>query len=114
MLLRLTCTPADWRRVASALDATNVGTLASIVRTLLASAASEQTGGAVALAFTPAQTGHIQRVAAGLGLSLPATLATLESETATSEWIAPPAERAEAVAAAMAIIRVHQRRQVTS
>jgi len=74
MLLRLTCSAADWGRLVAELEADGSSILAGIVRSLLTTAVSATPAGErVALAFTPAQAGALQRVAAGFGLELPAT-----------------------------------------
>ncbi len=111
MLLRLACPASDWTHLAAALDAADSPILANIVRSLLASAPSVAAADYVPLAFTPAQTGTLQRVAATIGLSLPAT--PIFEETEADGWVAPAAERAAAVAAADAIVRAHKRLRFT-
>jgi hypothetical protein len=110
MLLRLAAPSADWVRLASALDAADSPILAGVVRAMLASSPPAAGIDAVPLLFTPAQAGELQRVAAGLGLSLPAT-PVIDAPDAAG-WVTSAAERAEAVAAADAIIRAHQRRRI--
>ena len=109
MLLRLSCPPTDWTRLGFALEAEGSPTLAGIVRAMLATAPRSDEATPIALAFTPQQAGAVQRVAAGLGLELPATPVAADPDPAG--WAAGPAERAEAVAAAEAIVRAHQRQR---
>ena len=110
MLLRLTLPAADWVRLAAALEAADSLILAGVVRAVLASSLPTTTIQAVSLLFTPAQTGELQRTATTLGLSL---LATPVAEAPDAGgWVTSAAERAEAVAAADAIVRAHQRRRI--
>ena len=109
MLLRLACPPADWVRLAAALETADSPILANVVRTVLAAAPPAAPTEPVALAFTPAQAGELQRAAAGLGLSLPAT--PIAEGLDAAGWAAPAAERAAAVAAAEEIVRAHGRRR---
>jgi len=111
MLLRLSCSPTDWRRLAAALDAADSPILAGTVRALLAAAPRTDEAAPVPLAFTPQQAGELQRVAAGFGLALPATPVADERYLAGSATT--PAERAEAVAAAAALLRPGQRQRVS-
>ena len=110
MLLRLAAAPADWTRLAAALDAAASPVLAAALRALLAAAPTPTATDKVGLAFTPQQVGELQRVAAGIGLSLPASPAVHQPDA--GGWVAPAAERAAAVAAADALVRGHQRRRV--
>ena len=108
MLLRLSISVADWVRIVAALEAAELTILAGVVRTLLATEASSATAGErVPLEFTPAQAAALQQIAAGLALDLPAT--PILSGPGQGTWITAPAERAEAVAAAVSILRTHQR-----
>ena len=107
MLLRLTCSPADWARVAAALEVAGSPILANVVRAGLAFGPRSAAGEAMALDFTPEQAGALQLAAAGLGLSLPAK--PIAEELGGLGWVASAAERAEAVATAEAIVRAHQR-----
>lgn len=111
MLLRLACPADDWVRLTAALDAADSPILANIVRSMLASAPPAAATDRVPLAFTPAQAGALQRVGAGIGLSLPAT--PIFDEAETGGWVAPAAERAAAVATADAIVRAHKRLRFT-
>ena len=109
MLLRLSCPPVAWNRLVAALEAADSPTLAGIVRAMLV--AAPRSGAApVALDFTPEQAGAVQRVAAGLGLDLPATPVPADPDPAG--WAAVPTERAAGGAAAKAIERAHQRQRV--
>ena len=109
MLLRLSCPPVAWNRLVAAVEAADSPTLAGVVRAMLAAAPRSGTA-PVALALTPEQAGAVQRVAAGLGLDLPAR--PVSAEPSPSGWATVPAERAEGVAAAEAIVRAHQRPRV--
>jgi hypothetical protein len=111
MLLRLATPAADWARIAALLAASGSPDLAATVRAALAAAPRPGASEPVALNFTPAQTAHLQRAAARLGVHLPARPAT--EEPSADGWLAPEAERAAAVAAAEAIVRAHQRRFTT-
>ena len=112
MLLLLTTSTTNWTRLATLLDATASPVLATVVRALLAGAPTAATGSEpVSLAFTPQQTGELQRTAASLGLSLPATPVLAEAEPDAAAWVTPAAERAAAVAVADALIRAHQRQR---
>ena len=110
MLLRLTLPAADWVRLAAALEAADSLILAGVVRAVLASSPAPMVD-ALPLHFTPAQTGELQRIAAGLGFSLLATPVAEAPDAAG--WVSAAAERAEAVAAAVAIVGAHQRRRVS-
>ena len=112
MLLRLTCSRSDWTGLAALLEAVASPILAGVVRELVAAAPERDAAEAVALNFTPEQAGKLQQVAAALGLSLPATPVFAEPELAG--WTAAAAERSEAVAAAAAIVRAHQRHRAVS
>ena len=107
MLLRLTCSLADWARLAATLETTGSPILANVVRAGLAFGRRSVTGEAMALDFTPQQAGAVQLAAADLGLSLPAT--PIAEQSGALGWVTSAAERAEAVAAAEAIVRAHQR-----
>ncbi len=108
MLLRLTAAVSDWGRLVAELEAEGSSILAGIVRSMLTTAVSVAPAGErVALAFTPAQAGALQRVGAGFGLELPATPVLAQQDE--TGWATSQAERAEAVAAAVTIIRTHQR-----
>ncbi len=109
MLLRLACPPTDWSRLATALEALDSPALAGTVRAMLVEAPRSDQAAPVALAFTPQQAGALQRVAAALGLDLPATPIAADADAAG--WTTAPAERAAAVAAAEAILRAHQRQR---
>ena len=109
MLLRLACPPSDWTRLAAALDAADSPILARVVRTMLAAASRPRAAEDAALIFTVEQAGELQRVAASLGLSLPAT--PVVDRPDPPGWATAPAERAAAVAAAEAIVRAHQRQR---
>jgi hypothetical protein len=112
VLLRLCCPVDDWTRLGSAIEAAGAATLAGILRAVLA--AAPRSGGTapvpVALAFTPQQAAALQQAAAGLGLDLPAT--PVAREPSPAGMVTTPAERAEAAAAAAAIVRGHQRLRV--
>ena len=112
MLLRLTCSRSDWTGFAALLKAVDSPILAGVVRELVAAAPERGAAEAVALNFTPEQAGKLQQVAAALGLSLPARPVFAEPDPAG--WTAATAERAEAVAAAAAIVRAHQRQRAVS
>src|SRR5688572_3974531 len=110
MLLRLTLPAVEWVRLAAAIEAAGSLVLAGVVRAVLAASLPTPTIEAVPLLFTPAQTGELQRIAAALDLSL---LATPVAEAPDAGgWVTSAAERAEAIAAADAIVRAHQRRRV--
>ena len=109
MLLRISCPPADWTRLAAALEAADSPILAGIVRAMLAAAPRSDVAAPVALAFTPQQAGAAQQAAATIGLDLPATPVAADPDPAG--WAAASAERAEAVAAAGAIVRAHRRQR---
>ena len=110
MLLRLSCPPADWTRLAAALEAADSPILAGIVRAMLAAAPRSDVAAPVALAFTPQQAGAVQQAATSLGLDLPATPVAEVPDPAG--WVAAPAERAEAVAAAEALLRIRRRQRI--
>ena len=110
MLLRLAATATEWTRLAAALDAASSPVLATVVRAMLAAAPTSTATDRVGLAFTPQQVGELQRVAADIGLSLPASPAVHPPDA--GGWVAPAAERAAAVAAADALVRGHHRRRV--
>ena len=111
MLLRLACPPDDWIRLAAALDAAGSPILANVVRYLLVSASPAAATDRVPLAFTPAQAGALQRVAASINLSLPAT--PIFDQPDPVGWVTSAAERAAAVATADAIVRGHKRLRFT-
>jgi hypothetical protein len=108
MLLRLTAPVADWARMATALDAVGSPVLAGTVRAQLNDGPRSDSTESVPLTVTPAETAALQRVAAALGMHLPAAIAAAEPDAA--DWVAPEAERQAAAAAADAIVRAHQRR----
>ena len=110
MLLRLAASPADWDRLAAAVETIGSPTLANFVRAGLAFAPRAVSSEPVALDFTPAQAGALQQVGAALGLTLLAR--PVMEAPAAAGWVALEVERAEAVAAAEAIVRAHQRRRV--
>ena len=111
MLLRLACPAADWLRLAAALEAAGSPILAAVVRAVLAAAPRPTATAPVALAFTPAQVGELQRVGLGLGLNLLATPVVMGPDPAG--WVTSLAERAEAVAAAEVILRTRRRDRVS-
>ncbi len=107
MLLRISLPATDWIRLASGLEAAGSPVLAGIVRTMVG-AVAPATSDVLALQFTPEQAGGLQKTAAALGLRVPVTPVAPEPES--DGWTATLAERAEAVAAADALLRSHQRR----
>lgn len=107
MLLRISFPVTDWIRLASGLEAAGSPVLAGTVRTMV-SVATPTTSDVVALQFTPEQAGGLQKTAASLGLRVLVT--PVAAELAADGWTATLAERAEAVAAADALLRSHHRR----
>lgn len=112
MLAQVACPPADWIRLAAALESAGSPQLANYVRAGLVFVPRPTPDAPVALAFEPTHAVDLHRIAAVINVRLDA--APVAEPTVEPEWVTTKAERAAAVAAADALVRAHRRHHSAS